>query len=56
VSYTGTLVYAPGSTASRAAGLPGWIDEAGPSSWPLDPGFYGDLKLSPDGRRIAITC
>jgi len=54
VSYTGTLVYAPGqySVARRRIA---WVDRRGRTEFlPLDPGFYGDLKLSPDGRRIAI--
>jgi eukaryotic-like serine/threonine-protein kinase len=55
VSYTGTLVYAPGQytvAPSRIA----WVDRRGGIEFlPCEPGFYDQLKLSPDGRRLAFV-
>jgi serine/threonine-protein kinase len=49
----GTLIYAPGGDTHRAR--PAWIDRQGniePLAMP--DGNYGALKLSPDGKRLAI--
>jgi len=49
----GTLIYAPGGDTHRAR--PAWIDRQGniePLTMPA--GNYGALKLSPDGKRLAI--
>jgi serine/threonine-protein kinase len=49
----GTLIYAPGGDTHRAR--PVWIDRQGniePLAMPA--GNYGALKLSPDGKRLAI--
>ena len=54
VSYNGTLVYAPGqhTVASRRLA---WVDRRGRVDLlPCEPGFYSQLKLSPDGRRLAV--
>jgi serine/threonine-protein kinase len=55
VSYTGTLAYAPGQytvARSRIA----WVDRRGRIEFlPCEPGFYAELKLSPDGRRLAFV-
>ena len=55
VSYTGTLAYAPGQytvARSRIA----WVDRRGGIEFlPCEPGFYAELKLSPDGRRLAFV-
>jgi serine/threonine protein kinase/WD40 repeat protein len=52
-SNNGLLVYAPGADTSR--GIPTWVDRQGqvePLSMPDR--IYGSLKLSPDGKRLAI--
>jgi Tol biopolymer transport system component len=54
VSHAGTLVYAPGQyTMARSRFA--WVDRRGRIEFlPCEPGFYGRLKLSPDGRRLAF--
>ena len=56
VSRTGTLVYrkAGGGAADRVTTIQ-WLDAAGKKE-PLlaKPGTYGDLSLSPDGKRLAV--
>ncbi|MHC4532588.1 MAG: protein kinase domain-containing protein [Planctomycetota bacterium] len=52
-SEEGLLVYAPGSDIRRS--IPTWLDRQGniePLSMPAR--LYGTLKLSPDGKRLAI--
>jgi hypothetical protein len=53
VSQNGVLVYRPaGGAGSRLA----WFDRAGHSLEPVGaPAEYSDLRLSPDGRRLAVT-
>ena len=54
VSRTGTLVYAPGQHTMASRRL-AWVDRRGRIEFlPCDPGFYSELKLSPDGRRLAF--
>jgi len=54
LSQTGTLVYAPGGYTLTRQRLV-WVDRHGRSEFlPLEPGFYNELKLSPDGRRLAV--
>jgi serine/threonine-protein kinase len=53
VSSTGTLVYLPGHV-SRARLV--WKDRRGvPKPLPLNPRRYESPRLSPDGRRLAVT-
>jgi len=50
----GTLTYVPGgaSTIDREIF---WVDKKGDATRiPLPPGLYNDIKISPDGRRIAV--
>lgn len=51
----GLLVYAPGGDTRRT--IPAWIDRRQGNVEPLGmPGrIYGALKLSPDGKRLAIS-
>jgi len=51
----GTLVYAPGQyTVDRRRIV--WVDRNGRMEpLPIDPNFFGELQLSPDGRRLAVT-
>jgi eukaryotic-like serine/threonine-protein kinase len=55
ISTTGTLVYMPGSVAAPRFGLT-WIDRAGTRA-PLavEERQYRELRISPDGRRVAAT-
>lgn len=54
VSLTGTLVYRKG--AESALSVVDWIDRAGKRTALLaKPGRYAWLRLSPDGRRLAVT-
>ena len=54
VSHTGTLIYAPGRYTFPRRRI-AWVDRRGRIEFlPLDPGFYNELKLSPDGRRLAV--
>ena len=63
VSQNGVLLYFQGIAGASSAGRGrttnaqfGWVDRAGGrTSASLDAGFYGDMDLSPDGKRIAIT-
>jgi dipeptidyl aminopeptidase/acylaminoacyl peptidase len=52
VSQEGTLVARQRQRPSRLA----WLDRAGRETGTLlEPNLYGDVKLSPDGRRLAAT-
>ena len=52
VSQEGTLVVRHRQGPSRLA----WLDRDGREAGTLlDPDLYGDLKLSPDGRRLAVS-
>ena len=54
VSQSGTLVYIPGEAAARQIT---WVDRNGAET-PVDSGWtgaFGDVQLSPDGSRLAIT-
>ena len=52
VSQEGTLVVRHRRGPSRLA----WLDRDGRETGTLlDPGLYGDLKLSPEGRRLAVS-
>jgi Tol biopolymer transport system component len=52
VSQQGTLVVRHRQGPSRLA----WLDRDGRETGTLlDPDLYGDLKLSPDGRRLAVS-
>jgi eukaryotic-like serine/threonine-protein kinase len=55
VSHTGTLIYAPGQYTVARRRL-AWVDRRGRIEFlPCEPGLYGDPKLSPDGRRVAVA-
>jgi serine/threonine-protein kinase len=54
VARNGTLVYAPGQYTVDRRRL-AWVDRQGRAQpLPTEPSFYGNLKLSPDGRRLAV--
>jgi serine/threonine-protein kinase len=54
VSRTGMLVYRKGSEGRQS--VINWIDRAGRTDALLStPGRYGWMRLSPDGRRLAVT-
>jgi Tol biopolymer transport system component len=54
VAATGTLVYAPGGDTVEMRRLI-WLDRQGRQEpLPAPPSLYGALKLSPDGRRVAV--
>ena len=63
VSGTGVLLYFQGQAGASASGRArvsfsqfGWIDRnLGRSGAALEPGQYGDMDLSPDGKFIAVT-
>jgi Tol biopolymer transport system component len=53
-SNNGVLVYRAGD--SLAGGELSWMDRSGKALSTLgDPGSYGDLELSPDGKRLALS-
>ena len=53
-SETGILVYHPGGGIPRTT--PRWVDPAGKQTGVLgEPDLYRDLRISPDGRRLAVT-
>ncbi|MBZ5677322.1 MAG: protein kinase [Acidobacteriia bacterium] len=58
VSLTGTLIYQKGSGAAGEGALSTvqWIDPSGKME-PLlaKPGTYSDVRVSPDGKRLAMT-
>jgi serine/threonine protein kinase/dipeptidyl aminopeptidase/acylaminoacyl peptidase len=50
----GTVVYVPGGTSTIDRQI-FWLDKKGvPSLLPLRPGLYNDIRISPDGSRIAV--
>ena len=52
VSSSGTLAYQPSDTGSQLV----WFDRAGRQLGVLgDPAEYGDVELSPDGRRVVAS-
>ncbi len=54
VAGNGTLVYTPGGDTVERRRLV-WVDRQGRAqAVPAEPSFYGDPKLSPDGRRVAV--
>jgi eukaryotic-like serine/threonine-protein kinase len=54
VSGNGTLVYAPGGNAVELRRLVS-VDRQGRAEvLPADPNFYGNPRVSPDGRRVAV--
>jgi serine/threonine-protein kinase len=54
VSHAGTLVYAPGQHTQASQRL-AWVDRRGRAELlSIAPGYYNELKLSPDGRRLAF--
>ena len=55
VSGTGTLVYRKAGASVPAASMLQWVDAAG-RRIPLraEPGVYSNLRLSPDGTRVAL--
>ena len=55
-SAAGTLVFARGGPYPLPRSRPVWLDRQGRTQ-PLDlpPGYYARPRLSPDGRRLAIT-
>jgi len=57
VSRSGTLAYVPGHVTADAFSTPVWVDrETGDEErLELPAGFYTDLRLSPDGRRLAYS-
>jgi Tol biopolymer transport system component len=53
----GTLVYAPGSagTTGNSRRLE-WVDRSGAvEPLPLPPALYNDVRIAPDGRRLAVV-
>jgi Tol biopolymer transport system component len=54
LSPTGDLVFVPGSLGSQTQ--PVWVDRTGEETViDASPGMYYDVRISPDGRRIATT-
>jgi eukaryotic-like serine/threonine-protein kinase len=52
VSAAGTLAFQPSDTGSQLV----WFDRTGRQLGAVgDPGEYGDVELSPDGRRVAVS-
>ena len=55
ISREGSLAYVPGE-AKAAQGTLVWVDRQGEAEpLPLPPDVYEDPRLSPDGRRLAVT-
>ncbi len=56
VSATGTLVFASGSPVTLPPAEVVRVDRAGRSTpMPLEPGYYSQAALSPDGKRLALV-
>jgi Tol biopolymer transport system component len=56
VSETGVLAYRTGGAGGNPLTQLTWFDREGNRVGTLGPpGFYGDLELSPDGTRVAVT-
>jgi Tol biopolymer transport system component len=55
VAGDGTLVYVPETTPGGAQRLLAWVDQSGVSMpLALPPNNYNDLRISPDGGRVAV--
>jgi serine/threonine-protein kinase len=55
-SGSGSLVYAEGRSADDLESTLVWVDRRGVAEpLPARPGVYGAIRLSPDGRRVAMT-
>ena len=56
ISRTGTLVYRRASSGTSAMMTVQWVDPTGKKEQlRTKPGFYLELSLSPDGKRVALT-
>ncbi len=56
IAEDGTLAYIPGSIGANIIQVPAWMDSEGtPERLQMDPGFYNDLRISPDGKRCAYV-
>jgi tRNA A-37 threonylcarbamoyl transferase component Bud32 len=54
IARNGTLAYASGASSNRV--VPVWVDRnARETPLPAPPGIYGHPRLSPDGKRLALT-
>ncbi len=56
ISENGTLAFIPGAVGKNIFRLvPAWVDpkEGDSSSIPMTPGFYNDIRLSPDAKKLA---
>jgi eukaryotic-like serine/threonine-protein kinase len=51
----GTLAYVSGEAVDTSQNALAWLDEQGRELSILAEGFYEDVNISPDGRRIAAT-
>jgi Tol biopolymer transport system component len=51
----GVLAYASGGVVDLPMSMPVWVDRSGAEEkLPLPPGFYGNPRLSPDGKTLAL--
>ncbi len=56
VSANGTFVYAPGTGIATSKKHLSWVDGKGKAeNLPFPPHHYDDLRISPDGSRVALT-
>ena len=56
VSDTGTLVYLPGESIEGGLSQLTWVDRRGVrEALPVEARHYRGLRVSPDGRRVAVT-
>jgi serine/threonine-protein kinase len=51
----GSLAYASGGVVDAPTNMPVWVDRSGAEEkLPLPPGFYGNPRLAPDGKTLAL--
>ena len=56
VSETGILAYVPGSVFPEGKTTPVWVDQKGREEpVGIEPGFYIQSRISPDGRQVLLT-
>jgi len=52
----GVLVYRPGTVRTLGHGMPVWVDRGGnEEALAIEPGLYSWPRISPNGRRVALT-
>ena len=55
ISSTGTIIYLPGNPETAHRELASWSEEESLTSLAFEPRFFRNMKVGPEGRRLAVT-